>query len=220
MDAKTLLDLGNVLAIILSIVSLVVTTIGFFASMKFYRDGVKLQNSANDTLVRIEEKALSIQTQVASMFDKTLDAALGKSEKLDSNFDALNQQLENTAKAIVDNAVKKIGATGDEERKKLSSIVEKQMEPLRARLEETRESAVQVVETRLPAKLLSPRESMIFGILTTSARPLTLKDIADITGLPRQHTALYLRRLIDRDLIKRESKDGISHYSIIDKAIK
>lgn len=38
--------ISDVLAIILSIVALVITVIGFFASLKFYQDGVVLQKSA------------------------------------------------------------------------------------------------------------------------------------------------------------------------------
>lgn len=68
----------EILAIVVSLVALVVTVIGFFASLKFYRDGVSMNTQANRTLAQIEEKAVSIQTQVGGIFDKTLDAALGR----------------------------------------------------------------------------------------------------------------------------------------------
>lgn len=59
--------------------ALIVTIIGFFASLKFYRDGVQMQARADRVLAKIEERASAIQSQVGGMFDKTLDAALGRS---------------------------------------------------------------------------------------------------------------------------------------------
>ena len=72
----------EVLTIILSLVALIVTIIGFFASLKFYRDGVQMQNAATSALSRIEEKAAVIQTQVGGMFQQTLNAALGQPAKI------------------------------------------------------------------------------------------------------------------------------------------
>ena len=80
------ISLIDALAMVLAIVSLVITIVGFFASLKFYRDGVALQKSANDALTKLEEKTQFIQTQVGGMFDKTLDAAIGKREVLSANF--------------------------------------------------------------------------------------------------------------------------------------
>lgn len=81
----TILD---IIAIVLGLVALIVTVIGFFASLKFYRDGSEMQGRARDALAKIEEKAANIQSQVGGMFDKTLDAALGRS----SPFQAERQQ--------------------------------------------------------------------------------------------------------------------------------
>ena len=100
MDGQLLGTATELLAIVLSIVALTVTIIGFFASLKFYRDGVQLQAKANDALTRIDEKAQSIQTQVGGMFDKTLDAAIGQHGKLESQFQALTDQLEASAQSI------------------------------------------------------------------------------------------------------------------------
>ncbi len=69
---------NEIVTLVLSLVALSVTTIGFFASLKFYRDGAAMQSQARDALAKIEEKAAAIQTQVGGMFDKTLDAALGR----------------------------------------------------------------------------------------------------------------------------------------------
>ena len=67
----------EIITIVLSLVALIVTVIGFFASLKFYRDGVEMQAQAARVLSKIEERASAIQSQVGGMFDKTLDAALG-----------------------------------------------------------------------------------------------------------------------------------------------
>lgn len=122
MEASQAIPFIEVLTIVLSIVALLVTVIGFFASLRFYRDGMTLQSRASDALARIEEKAASIQTQVEGMFDKTLEAALGRTEQVSQSFDAVNEQVETTAKKIVESAVAQIGAAGEEEKRKLSAI--------------------------------------------------------------------------------------------------
>ena len=51
------------------------------------------------------------------MFDKTLDAALGKRELMSANFEELNEQLEETKKRIIEESIKEIGTAGEQERK-------------------------------------------------------------------------------------------------------
>lgn len=72
------------IAIVLSLVALIVTIIGFFASLQFYRHGMELQGRADQVLAKIEERASAIQTQVGGVFDKTLDAALGRTTSKDA----------------------------------------------------------------------------------------------------------------------------------------
>ncbi len=144
MEASQVISFIEVLAIILSIVALLVTVMGFFASLKFYRDGMMLQSRASDALVRIEEKAASIHTQVGGMFDKTLEAAIGR-KQLDQNFEEVNEQLEETAKKIVESALGQIGDAGEAQRKRLEEMIEAQLEALRGQIERTRESAEELV---------------------------------------------------------------------------
>ncbi len=218
METNTLIDLGNVLAIILSIVSLIVTVIGFFASLKFYNDGVKLQNSANDALTRIEEKSLSIQSQVGGMFDKTLDAAIGKKENINNSFQSLTEQLEIAAKAIVDNAQKKIGASGDEERKKLSAIVDKQMEILKSAIEATREKAVTISESEVTSDNSIVGASIaVTRILLQAKEPLSVLSIAKQADLKPILTAQIVNRLTDNGFVLRENINGLPHYSYKNK---
>jgi hypothetical protein len=82
------------LSIILSIVALAITCVGFFASLKFYRDGMELQQSANAALAKIEEKTQAIQVQVGGMFEKTLDAAIHQNPDLIQAAERLREQLE------------------------------------------------------------------------------------------------------------------------------
>lgn len=69
----------EITTLVLSLVALIVTVIGFFASLKFYQSGVEMNNQSRNVLAKIEEKAASIHTQVDGIFNKTLDAAIGRS---------------------------------------------------------------------------------------------------------------------------------------------
>jgi len=144
-QAQAITVLG-IVAIIISSVAFITTVIGFFASLKFYRDGVRLQGLANDALVKIEEKTSAIQSQVGGMFEKTLDAAIGRGDKLSENFEALNEQLETATKTITESALTKIDSAGEGERKRLSGLIEQQISLLRERVNETRESAEEITD--------------------------------------------------------------------------
>lgn len=71
----TLIELLNT---VLAIVALIITVVGFFASLTFYREGMNLQNRSNDALARIEEMSRSLSTLIFGMFQQTLDAALNR----------------------------------------------------------------------------------------------------------------------------------------------
>lgn len=72
-DLSLVIDLST---IVLSAVAIVLTVIGFFASLRFYRDGVELQSRVSELLSRVDERISSVQSQVGGMFERTLDAAL------------------------------------------------------------------------------------------------------------------------------------------------
>jgi hypothetical protein len=132
------------LAIILSVVSLIITTLGFFASLKFYRDGVVLQGKANDALTKIEEKTAFIQAQMGGIFDKTLDAAIGKREAVSESFAQLNEQLEASKTKIIDESLSQIGAAGEQERLMIKEFVANEIEQVQQKVESTRESVEEV----------------------------------------------------------------------------
>lgn len=74
-DLSLIIDLA---AIILAVAAMIITVIGFFASLRFYRDGVELQSKVRELLSRVDEKVASVQSQVGGMFAKTLDAVIGR----------------------------------------------------------------------------------------------------------------------------------------------
>jgi hypothetical protein len=134
------ITLIDALAIILSIVSLIITAVGFFASLKFYRDGVELQAKANDALTKLEERTHFIQAQVSGMFDKTLDAAIGKREALAGTFKELTEQLESAKSRIIEESLSQIDAAGEQERKRLAQVVDNEIKLLQDKVKTTEES--------------------------------------------------------------------------------
>lgn len=189
----------NYIAMVLSVVSLVVTIVGFFASLKFYRDGVELQNKANDALTKIEEKTAFIQTQVGGMFDKTLDAAIGKREALSESFAQLSEQLERTKTKITEESVKQIGEAGEQERLRIKAVVDSQMEEIKQKVESARESAEQAAVTEYDSSL-TPWERRILQAIRENKGQST-EHIRSETGLSDGTISWGLRELYKKALI-------------------
>ena len=201
----------NIIAIILSLVALAVTVVGFFASLKFYRDGMDLQSGANDALVKISEKADSIHSQVGGMFDKTLDALIGRSD-LKRNFEGIDEQLKSTADAI-----RQISTAGEDERNRLASVVNEQMGLIRERVQETRESVEQFAELKLPNQAVSYLANEILAVLSSSKHPLSIQEIAQSVGASKTLILRVLNILSDENRIRvrHEDKTKIPVFSSI-----
>lgn len=184
-------------AIILSVVSLIISVVTFFASLKFYRDGVQLQQAANDALTKISEKTEFIQTQVGGMFDKTLDAAIGKREILSVQFEELNEQLEKTKAKLIEESIGQIGAAGEQERKRLSTIVDNQIALIREKVETTRESAQEMVDQEFTA--VAPLTLAILAVTWKNPKGLTSQEIRQRLSRLRDEPSLSTmsRRLKD-----------------------
>ncbi|MGA9997805.1 MAG: hypothetical protein WBP93_20485 [Pyrinomonadaceae bacterium] len=194
----------EVLSIILSIVSLIITTVGFFASLKFYRDGVQLQKLANDALIKLEEKTQTIQSQVSGMFERTLDAAIGGRNELSKNFEELNEQLEKAQARIIEESVKQVGAANEKERAQLSQIVDSQLDLIRAKIETTRESAGEVTFNEFLLK--NPDADIgtkITALLSIEGRPMSGSELRDrLSGWARYETLQRrLRELLDKGVL-------------------
>ena len=210
----------HILAIVVSMVALTITVLGFFASLKFYRDGVQIQSLARDALARIEEKAASIHTQVGGMFDKTLEAAIGRT-KLDQNFDAVSQQLETTTRKIMDSALSQIGTAGDDQRKQLSETVNREINVLRRRIEKPRESAEELAESaeHAPIATGSTGVSSILNVLCEADQPLADSEIAERARVTHGAAIVRLHNLVRSGWVDEVREDGKSPcYKISSRA--
>ncbi len=213
----------DVLAIIISIVALVVTVIGFFASLKFYRDGVDLQQLANQALVKIEEKASNIQTQVGGMFEKTLDAAITNREQITTDFDAINEQLKKTGTDLVDAALQEIGTAGTEEREKIKEIVDSRFKELSNLLENMRANAEEAVSNIPPQSIIKPQDILntatLMNIFSQHYNTeMTSSEFATGANLPLDIAKSVLRNLavkgiIKKRMVKRKS-NTVYYYSL------
>jgi hypothetical protein len=127
-------------AILLSIIAFSVTIIGFFASLKFYRDGIELQRSANDVLSKISNKTDSIQDQVSGMFDKTLNAALSKQEQVSVEFESIQEKIQKSAEEIGKKVKHDIEGLGHEKVEEISKAIKSEMTEISKQLQTARQS--------------------------------------------------------------------------------
>ena len=193
--------LVQAITIILSIVALLVTVIGFFASLKFYRDGKEAQTSANNALARIEEKSRTMQNQVESMFDKTLDAAIGEN-RVRTELGVLQEQVQAATPSIVELVTQEVGEAGAKEREHLASEVQKHMDSIRERINEARDSLVDVVDTGRPiVHRPTARMGKVLAVLSAAEIPMTAADIAASTGMLLQHAHPVLVSLANQGVV-------------------
>ncbi|WDE00823.1 hypothetical protein [Thalassomonas actiniarum] len=209
--------ISDVLAIILSIVALMITFIGFFASLKFYREGVQLQNAANDALVKLQEKTQNIQDQVVGMFDKTLDAAISKTDEIDSSFDSLDKRLKETKESIVQDALSELKSAGTLTEENIERIVSEQLTSLENKISSTRELAENLVSERKPISMSNP-SSAILHILKESDKPLQLMQISQRLGITRYRAKHYMKDLINTKVVSTEVVNEITFYSLVTHA--
>jgi hypothetical protein len=168
----------EIAAIILSIVSFIVTVLGFFASLRFYRDGVELQKAANDALTRITEKTDAIQSQVGGMFDKTLNAALGQRYELSASFEELDKQVTEAKEALLNEVRGQIGEVGEQQQQRVKQIVEEQIRLLQEKVESTRESAEEIAKSSLKQHPdVLPLDIGILKALASTDSPLNLREL-------------------------------------------
>jgi uncharacterized protein YicC (UPF0701 family) len=192
----------DIISIVLSLVALIVTVIGFFASLKFYQSGVEQQKITSETLSAVQEISRSIKTQVDGMFNKTLDAAIGRTSE---DFEVLDEQLEATSEAIVEAAVQQIGAAGEAERQKLKEVVEQNIGQVKQRVEETRESAEEIVEAvghRLPQ---SRFQAQVIAFLHASGKSKRSKITSEL-GRDKSSVQRVLQKLTDRNFLIQEGE--------------
>lgn len=219
-------DAINYVAMVLSVVSLVVTIVGFFASLKFYRDGVELQGKANDALTKLAEKTDFIQSQVGGMFDKTLDAAIGKRYELSIGFEDLEKQLSDAKEALLGEVREQIGEAGEQQQLRIKQTVEEQIRLLREKVEVTRESAEEIADRSfVPAHGIAQSKLAILRTLNSVGDQLSTSDLGQHIRLinPAWHTrtlARRLRELMMTGFIMQIEEEGSVKYQMTDMGKK
>jgi hypothetical protein len=169
----------DAVSIILGVVSLVITVIGFFASLKFYRDGVELQKAANGALAKLEEKAGALQLQVGGMFEKTLDAAIGNRAIVSDNVADIQAQLEKLTREVIDQATQELGVAGQKERERLREILSFQLASVREAVETTQRSVTELAPSEQPPVGAAKQiDGKVLNALALRGHWLTLAQIA------------------------------------------
>jgi uncharacterized tellurite resistance protein B-like protein len=130
-----------------------------------------------------------------------LNTLVGRNE-LSSSFQSLTTQLEVAQQQIVTEAVKQVGAAGETERKKLTQIVNQQIELVREKVESTRESAEEITyEAILRAFPRSELQARIIELLTKNKKPMTADDIAYAVSMSQLATNRALEKLARRGAV-------------------
>ncbi len=198
--------------------------IGFFASLKFYRDGVALQKAANDALAQLSEKTNSIQTQVGGIFDKTLDAALGRRYELATTFEDLERQLSQTKEALLAEVRGEIGHLGDQEQKRIERTVEAHIKVIRDQVNSTKESAEEIASKPEPNAISSSMIG-ILSVLLIRGVPLTVDEIKqnfelEYPWLPSSNLARRLRELMHHGYVRSSYAGQVGKYEITDAGLR
>lgn len=197
----------DVLAIILALVSLALTGVGFFASLHFYREGSRLQSSASDTLVKLTERADSIQRQTDLILNKTLDSALKNSQVVTTEFGELFSQLTEIRKSLDETPANKSVAA------KTRNEIETRLLALEQQLTATQETALDIARHPL-RQHQAPDEASILALLSQSKKTMTIDEI--MTNLASEDRAAIhrtLRHMSDKGSILRSNVNGVLFYA-------
>ena len=204
----------DLVTIALSVVALIVTIIGFFASLKFYREGMKAQDLANKAMVSLSEKTAFIQSEINEIKNKTLDAAIHVSQ----DYEEIQSKVEELRASIVQEALDSIGETTLEETNKLKETVNQELAELKELVTTSRTSAEVRLQEIGPVRPVFLTESSSFGGVLPKKETLKagIREVMRrFKKRPDQWVALHTIannvgisiRLADR-LIKEMVKDG------------
>lgn len=225
----SLADLIGLASLILSVVALVVTIIGFFASLKFYKDGVALQDSATKALAKIEEKTNTIGQQMTGMFDKTLDAAINnKGNQITQDFEDTTEQIEKASRVVIEKITNDLNNVGAGEKDKLKKFIEEQFKTISEQVNVTQENATDLVTSSDNEFVaISQFQARILETLRNSPAGMTIEKISESVGFSSEVVEKSLNRLVLKRLVKNDNnlfsineKKEKSDLSIIDKAFE
>jgi hypothetical protein len=201
-----LFDALGFASLVLSLVALCVTILGFFASLKFYRDGVELQKSASNALTKIEEKTNTISQQMTGMFDKTLDAAINKGGQIAQDFEDTTEQIENASKALIDRVTSDLHQIGDGEKERLKEFISNQFKTITDQVTIAQENATEIVLTPESEFIaISQFQAKILDVIRKSPTPISIEQIADSVDYSKSIVEKAVSRLIIKRLVKVEN---------------
>lgn len=214
------IDIGDLLAIvslILGIVALLITLLGFFASLKFYKDGLNLQDKANSALAKIEEKTASIQTQIGGMFDKTLDAAINnnKGNLVARDFEDIHGQLDKARQNLVKQVENEITSIAEGEKQKLEEILNEQFRLIEDQVNISQENTEDLInQSDAESSPITQSQLKILNALRTSKSELSGAELSEKLDLSHLVLARDLDRLKRKKLILEKSFKGLKKYSL------
>jgi hypothetical protein len=201
-------DILAILSITLGVVALIVTIVGFFASLKFYRDGMNLQERASSALTKIEEKTNSIQTQIGGMFDKTLDAAISnKGHKINQDYEDISSQLDASKDILIRDAISQITNIGADEKEELESFIREQFKIITDQVNISQENTEDIISQDDENVSISQFQAKIIGVVRQEEKGLTIDDVSKEVGFNKFSVDKALRRLLRKKLVSM-SEDG------------
>lgn len=222
-------DLIGLASLILSVVALVVTIIGFFASLKFYKDGIALQDSATKALAKIEEKTNTLGLQMTGMFDKTLDAAINnKGSQITQDFEDTTEQIEKASRVVIEKITNDLNNVGAGEKEKLKKFIEEEFKTISEQVNVAQENATDLVTSSDNEFVaVSQFQARILESMRSARKPMTIEKISESVGFSAEIVEKSLNRLLHKRLVKadrslysiNEQKEK-SDLSIIDKAFQ
>ncbi len=101
--------------------------------------------------------------------DNFLNMIAGERE-LSKSFQEITSQLEVAKQQILDESIKGVGAAGENEREKLKSIVNQQIELIRERVESTRDSAIETTLVSTARQVLKCENCMLVQFRSEDSR--------------------------------------------------
>ncbi len=203
-------DLLGLVSLILAIVALIVTVIGFFASLKFYKNGIDLQDRATKALAKIEEKTTTLGKTVNGMFDKTLEAAIQRSAKVDENIEAINGQIEKFTQEIFEKKIIELSSISESEKNKLTEFVKNQFDTISAQVITTQENAEEIASGLKTIEDNNIGDSTMLAFTTNETLEINLKygiyyDPADRNhNSPFKYIGLYAYKAIQAVGVKKK----------------
>ncbi len=198
----TFSDTLAIVSIVLGIVALVVTTLGFFASLKFYRDGVELQGKAADALAKIEEKTSSIQTQIGGMFDKTLDAAISnKGQRISQNFDDISDQLEKSKQLVIQQTISQLKDISQVEKQALEGYIKEQFKNINDQVNISLENAEDIISYEGSDVRVSQFQAKILSLVRDTKSGISLHALSKRIGVNISLLEKEVGRLVRQKLL-------------------